>query len=73
MEKYQVALMMLSINIFLISMLLYKIIRFQKRMLDIMNDVIDVVDVMNTCNKELCKGLIHGGKSNDNKNARPED
>lgn len=66
MEKYQIVLMMLSINIFLISMLLYKIIRFQKRMLDIMNDVIDVVDIMNTCNKELCKGLIHGGKSNDN-------
>lgn len=73
MEKYQIALMMFSINIFLISMLLYRIIRFQKRMLEIMNNVIEIVDAMNICNIELCKGLMNGGKSNDNKNASSED
>lgn len=62
MEKYEITIILISLNILLISFLFIKIIRTQGRIIKILYELVF----------DRQKNKIDGGNGNDNKNARSE-
>lgn len=68
MEKYEITIILISLNILLISFLFIKIIRTQGRIVKILYEL-----VFDRQKNKLEDILTDGGNGNDNKNARSED
>lgn len=68
MEKYEITIILISLNILLISFLFIKIIRTQGRIVNILYEL--VFDRQKNKNIDL---FTDGGNGNDNKNTRSED
>ena len=68
MEKYEITIILISLNILLVSFILHKIIKMQERIVKILYEL--VFDRQKNKNIDL---FTDGGKGNDNKNIRPED
>ncbi|WP_406543858.1 hypothetical protein [Pseudobutyrivibrio sp.] len=68
MEKYEITIILISLNILLISFLFIKIIRMQGRIVKILYEL-----VFDSQKNKIIDLFTDGGNGNDNKNARPED
>jgi len=68
MEKYEIIITLISLNILLVSFILHKIIKMQERIIKILYDL-----VFDRQKNKIEDILADGGNSNVNKNVRPED
>lgn len=68
MEKYEITIILISLNILLISFLFIKIIRTQGRIIKILYEL-----VFDRQKNKIIDLFTDGGNGNDNKNTRPED
>lgn len=68
MEKYEITITLISLNILLISFLFIKIIRTQGRIVKILYEL-----VFDRQKNKIIDLFTDGGNGNDNKNARSED
>lgn len=68
MEKYEITIILISLNILLISFLFIKIIRTQGRIVKILYEL-----VFDRQKNKIIDLFTDGGNGNDNKNTRSED
>lgn len=68
MEKYEIIITLISLNILLVSFILHKIIKMQERIVKILYDL-----VFDRQKNKIIDIFADGGNCNDNKNARLED
>ncbi|MBR4414984.1 MAG: hypothetical protein IKS59_06725 [Aeriscardovia sp.] len=68
MEKYEITIILISLNILLISFLFIKIIRMQGRIVKMLYEL-----VFDRQKNKIIDLFTDGGNGNDNKNARSED
>lgn len=68
MEKYEITIILISLNILLISFLFIKIIRMQGRIVKMLYEL-----VFDRQKNKIIDLFTDGGNGNGNKNARSED